>query len=336
MIDCVSPQRNCIARPQKPPPMQVLYLTLKTLFSGRIKYITWVAICAFLLAGVSGLWPVQSQQEWVRNAFQIISNLLLGIGTSTLAAALISTFDLINVTKVGNLIKLFSIDTTKKTAIVIPRFDKKYFDEKEEGNYDAADKTPNEVSFLSFADFSTAKFLVALLQEHHLGVPDIITDSEAMDILSNKEKIKRYKSLICVGLYSNQLSNHINSLKLPNRYFEFSGRSIIHPGPGERQLKILQPVKSNEEKWYTHTPNSRNCCDLAMISKIHYKLEGEQSLSISIVGGLNATGTILLGNLFTGIGIRCSVTPWQETAPMNSGNCIPNPTAVWFLKPAES
>ncbi|RDC61919.1 hypothetical protein [Adhaeribacter pallidiroseus] len=274
--------------------MQLLRLTFKTLFGGRIKYITYISIVFFISSLIVALITVCLVSSEINKAFwNVISNILLGIGTSILAAALISTFELINVNRVINLIKFFSIDVTKKTVIVLPHFYNQLLQEKERGNYGLKTDTLNEITFVSYADFTTVKYLIALFQEHNLGLPEIMTDDEALEILSNEEKLKKYNTFLSLGLYSNKFSNQLNSEKIQNRYFNFEAKNVQNYG--DRKIEYLEPVGVEKENWLTLTPNNQDCSDLSLISKINYEVNAKQKLNILILGGLNATGTKLLG-----------------------------------------
>lgn len=274
--------------------MQLLKLTLKTLFGGRIKYVTYISIIFFILSLIIALLTNWLVYLGLKKIFwNVISNILLGIGTSILAAALISTFELINVNRVMSLIKLFSIDTTKKTVIVIPHFYNQNLYEKERGNYGDKIHNLDEITFISSADFEAVKFLIALFQKHNLGLPEIINDDDALEILHNKEKMKKYNTFLSLGLYSNKFSDFLNSENIQTRYFNFEAKDVQNPG--DRKLEFLEPIGADKENWISLTPNNQHCCDLSLISKINYEINEKQKLNVLIMGGLNATGTKLLG-----------------------------------------
>jgi hypothetical protein len=274
--------------------MIVLKLVMRTLFSGKIGRVTIVAIASFALSFLIGLVSYTTTLTKISSAsLSIISNIFLGIGTSILAASLITVFEKIQIISVDKLMKLFSVRTSRKTIIVIPQFDKNYFDVKESGDSNFTKKTPNEISFISYADFSTAKYLVSLFQQHQLGIPEIMTDGEMLNLLKDNTQLKRYQTVISLGLYSNLFSEFINQQELKHKYFRFDARLVEQPG--ERKLYFKEIIKENVDQWDVLTPNNQSCSDLCIYTKLMYEVTKKSTLNITILGGLNATGTSLIG-----------------------------------------
>lgn len=249
--------------------MKSAVLFFKTLFSGGIAIITWIAIITFTTAYT--IFDKNSTGE------DILSN----IGISFLATSLVAGVQAIKGTRALSLLELFSINPLKKTAIVIPEFNKGKIVLDSGANKEIELK---EIPSMSKTDLLSANYLVALLQKHNIDLPEILTDQQALEIIADVVKLKEYKTFISIGLNSNQFSKKIAQMKLKD-IVDFDNSTF--PSPNEKMILFksgekLQPYKLN------------HICDLILLSKVLCDNSGNE-YSVTICGGLNATGTKLIG-----------------------------------------
>ncbi len=177
--------------------MKGVFLFFKALFSGRILLLT---IFSFLTFGASLLLVFIHQHE-------TLSKILSDIGIAFLTAAIVTSFDAIKGDEVLRLLKLFSISPTKKTAIVIAQFDQGYV--VPNPNEPLKQISLNEIPSTSKVDSFTANYFVALFQSHGIDLPEVITDAEAIAIVSDEKRIKKYGCFVSVGLSSNKFSKKV-------------------------------------------------------------------------------------------------------------------------------
>lgn len=255
--------------------MLSISLFIKALFSRKIIVIT---VCSLTTFGFSIYLSIIGK-------YAILSNILSNIGISFLAAALIAAFESIKGDKAARLIRLFAIDTSGKTVIVIPQFDKGQILLDPNDNTKTVDL--NEIPSVSKADCLTANYFVALLLSYNLEFPEIITDTEALDILADEKRIGDYKNFICVGLNSNKFSKQISKSDPVKKIIKFDNEITLPPSG-----KILSVCENNG--WHDYTPERLDATDLALFLRAKCKTN-TSNYNIIICGGLNATGTSHLG-----------------------------------------
>ena len=255
-------------------------LFIRALFSGKISILTIIAILTFGIS-IYLLWTHQHLT---------ISSILSNIGISFLAASLVTAVEATKGNKALYLIKLFSINSFKKIAIVVPQFT------KGEIILDATTNPPkkvllSEIPSMSKTDLLTANSFVALFQKHNIDLPEIITDEQAISIIADEKSIKLYKTFISIGLNSNQFSMAIAEKYLNRNIVNFDNSSF--PYPGEKMIKFndggstLADYNLKDLKW----------CDIILLLKVACKNNSlNEKYNVTICGGLNATGTKILGS----------------------------------------
>lgn len=260
--------------------MQTLFLFSKAFFFGKVKILSAITIITL----------VTSIYLSSIGKFSGLADILLTIGISFLAASLVAAFEAIKGIKASRLIRLLSIDISKKIVIVIPEFDKGEIVLDSSGTSKRI--SLSEIPSVSKTDFLTANYFVGLLQSHNIALPAIITDEEAINIIGDKTKTKEYKSFISIGLNSNKFSRKIAEKNLHNNIIIFDNPDL--PNPGDKVIQVYE----SDNKFHNYTPNGLSSSDIALLLKVSCQhVSGMEDYSVVVCGGLNATGTYHLGEL---------------------------------------
>lgn len=253
--------------------MLTVKLFLKALFTGKIKIITFFTIITFCIGTVLS----------ACNTCAMLSKILTDVGVSFLAAILVTAFEAIKGERAALLINLFCIRVDKKIAIVIPEFATGHIllDESQPEK-----KIPlSEIPSLSKTDSMAAFQFQALLNNHNIGNPEILTDREALAILHDDAQLAAYSTFFSVGLSSNKFSSYVVTTPSLADKIKLDNNSTIEPGN-----KIIQ-VKENDGQLHSYKPAAIKASDFACFLKAEITSATKPTYHVVICGGLNATGT---------------------------------------------
>ena len=202
-------------------------------------------------------------------------------------------------------------------------------------------------------DIVAMSYIISAFSKAGLPVPQIMTDSEALEELNKKEKSK-IKAFIAVGLFTNSLTLHVNRRENMEeswqtegaRLFEVETKVQYHREPDEAsfaKLKIkiarLRKYPSHlelldSEQWDRyplswnfdkHQPTSDQ--DFGLFAKFPYR----DSQAVFVVGAMTKKGSQRLGKFFSE-SWREEIYPCVQVFK-KEGNLPKNPFAMVFSVP---
>jgi hypothetical protein len=257
--------------------MKGVRLFFQTLFLGKVKLLTFLAILIFAASILFTYF----------NFHLTIARLLSDIGISFLAGAIVSAFEELKGGRAFRLMDFFSIESSKQIALVVPMFDYGYVvpDPAKPTIQIELSKIPSISKIDSFA----ANHFALLIQSHSIGMARVITDVEAIAIINDEHRIQEYSCFISIGLNSNRFSKKLAAEKLNANVVKFE--NPVGTSPGDKIMSIYE----NDHNFNDETPNKKNCSDIVLFTKMACTTPSNSAdYSVIICGGLNATGTSIV------------------------------------------